>query len=166
MQVYFLLHLAVTAAALRVTSIRAPRVASIRAPRACAHTVCVATDEDGDKGLDQPDAEGAALMREFNARLDREGGATQFKIKSAAKDLARPVSDASKQVGRVAEDAADAAAGAVNKLPPNLLPILAVIVVLSIIPPLISSLAGGGGGGMPSPSGLAGDMGSNYGYGV
>ena len=50
--------------------------------------------EDGKKDLDKADEEGDALAAAFNARLEQEGGATQFKIKSTLNDAKDSISGA------------------------------------------------------------------------
>ena len=53
--------------------------------------------EDGKKDLDKAD-EDDALAAAFNARLQQEGGATQFKIKSTLNDAKDSISGAADQI--------------------------------------------------------------------
>jgi hypothetical protein len=96
--------------------------------------------------LDAPDASDD-LVAEFNARLAQEGGATQFRIKSEASKVKEGVAEATGKVQRVGADVADTAGSALNRLPPNLLPIIGVCVVLSALPSIFASIAASGGGG-------------------
>lgn len=92
-------------------------------------------------------AEGDSLMAEFNKRLEAEGGATQFKIKTDAKAAAEKVQAGAEKVQGIGLDLADSASSAVSRLPPNLLPIIGVCVLLSVLPSIVGALFSGGGSG-------------------
>ena len=80
-----------------VPTMSAPRrvARSYRAP-----TIRAALDADDNEASKNEDAaaDDGGLMAEFNARLDQEGGATMFKIKSEAKQVGDAAKDTAQKV--------------------------------------------------------------------
>uniref|UniRef100_A0A7S0NUY9 Uncharacterized protein n=1 Tax=Calcidiscus leptoporus TaxID=127549 RepID=A0A7S0NUY9_9EUKA len=114
----------------------------------CFHVSCAIEDSEAEEearrqaALDAPSEGEDELMKEFNKRLEAEGGALQFKLRTDAKRVAEGVQAGADRVKDATQDAADSAASAANRLPPNLLPIISVMIFLSVLPPLLVSLFG------------------------
>lgn len=61
--------------------------------------------------LDSAPASDDGLMAQFNARVDEEGGATMFKLKSGVNTVSESVSDGTQKAKAASEGAVDAAKG-------------------------------------------------------
>merc|ERR1719221_697179 len=92
--------------------------------------------------LDAPIEGGDELMREFNKRLEAEGGAMRFKLKTDAKRMAEGVQEGADRVKDATQGMADSAASAANRLPPNFVPIVSVMIFLSVLPTILINLFG------------------------
>merc|ERR1719203_1796282 len=110
-----------------------------KSPAKHAHISCAADDADADererlqklgeeaaneaRRLDASSA-GDDLLNEFNRRLEREGGAAQFRLRTDAQQVAENVQGSANKVKEAGRGLADSANSAVSQLPPNLLPFL------------------------------------------
>ena len=124
-----------------VPTMSAPRrvARSYRAP-----TIRAALDADDNEASKNEDAaaDDGGLMAEFNARLDQEGGATMFKIKSEAKQVGDAAKNTAQKVQWAGEDAADAVGGFFGRLNPqqqNILKIVAGLIAFQILIGTVSS---------------------------
>merc|ERR1719157_514401 len=106
-------------------------------------------EADRKQYLDSAPADDGGLMAEFQARIDAEGGATAFKVKSSMNQV-------KEQASETAGKAQDAGASLVDKLPsPQLTKqqqdigkvILGLIAFQVLIGFISSAMSGGGGGG-------------------
>jgi len=112
------------------------------------HVTCAIEDPESEEearrqaALDAPPDGDDELMKEFNKRLEAEGGALQFKLRTDAKRVAEGMQAGADRVKDATQDAANSASSAADRLPPNLLPILSVMIFLSVLPPILVSLFG------------------------
>uniref|UniRef100_A0A7S0LD44 Uncharacterized protein n=1 Tax=Coccolithus braarudii TaxID=221442 RepID=A0A7S0LD44_9EUKA len=121
-----------------------------------AHVACVVDDADSERerlrklgeeeaarqaALDSAD-DGDELMKEFNARLAQEGGATKFKLKTDVQRVADEVQQGANQIKGATQDAAAPILNAADKLPPNFLPIVGVMIGLSVLPSILVAAFG------------------------
>ena len=117
-------------------SLRASFPASVRHSRRCHSIKALVGDED-----DLPQDDGG-LMAEFNQRLEAEGGATNFKIKSQVNDVKKGAQETAQKVQYAGEDAVDAVGGLFGKLNPqqqNIAKIVLGLIAFQILIGTISS---------------------------
>jgi hypothetical protein len=92
-----------------------------------ARSCHIALSEPSDDRSEEAKAEDAALAAAFNARLEKEGGATQFKIKTSLNDAADSVKGLGSKVPKVDLPSPD---GVLNASPQTLIGGLFAVVVL------------------------------------
>lgn len=101
--------------------------------------------------LDSPALDDGGLSAAFKARLDAEGGANAFKIKSSANAAKEEAANAARLVKEKGDDLLDAASGLTRGINENQKRVLLIIAGLFAFQILIgfigSAMSGGGGGG-------------------
>lgn len=90
---------------------------------------------------DQPDGEDDSLLASFNARLDQEGGRTQFKLRTDAQRVAEDAKDAGNALKRGIEAAGDALPKPSGDRS-GLVAILGVIAVISVLTAVLGAGSG------------------------
>ena len=112
--------------------------------------IAMAEGDDDEKDLERfrsstEAAEGLELMEQFNRRLDAEGGANMFKLKTTASNVGESVSDSANQAKRAGEDAAATIEGAFNGLTTqqrNIATIVLGLIAFQILISLIGNIFG------------------------
>ena len=113
-----------------------------------ALVACVIEDPDAEEearrqaALDSAPEGEDELMREFNKRLEAEGGALRFKLRTDAKRVAEGVQAGADRVKGATQDVTDSAVSAASRLPPNFVPIISVMLFLSVLPSILVYLFG------------------------
>jgi hypothetical protein len=101
------------------------------------------------QALDSASMDDGGLMAEFNARLDKEGGANLFKLKTGASAATESATDAAQAAKNKAADLADATRGLTRSLTEQQKNIgkivLGLIAFNLLIQALASALSGGSG---------------------
>ena len=115
--------------------------ASVRHSRRCRSVKCLVED-DGLPNDDVAPEDDGGLMAEFNARIDAEGGKTNFLIKSQVNEAKKGAQETAQKVQYAGEDAVDAVGGLFGKLNPqqqNIAKIVAGLIAFQILIGTISS---------------------------
>lgn len=149
------LHTAPCAPALRAASRRARPVASVVDDRpgeddpeersrlealgrkAAEEALALDSASEGDGGL----------MAEFNSRIDKEGGANMFKLKTGASQIGESANEVGNKAKFAAEDLADSAGGLVSGLSEqqkNIGKIILGLIAFQLVIGLIGSAFSGG----------------------
>ena len=102
------------------------------------------------KALDSTPIDDGGLAAAFQERLDAEGGAQMFKLKSNANQLGDSAKDAARQAQSAAADVGDSARGLVSGLTEqqkNVAKIIGGLIAFQLLIGFIGSLFSGGGSG-------------------
>mmetsp|Transcript_66957 Transcript_66957/g.105960 ORF Transcript_66957/g.105960 Transcript_66957/m.105960 type:complete len:181 (-) Transcript_66957:266-808(-) len=89
----------------------------------------------------EDDDAGAALAREFEARIQKEGGRTAFEVKYAASEAKKGVEEAANKAKVGVEDAASPITSWFYRLPDNQRTLLLIVLGLIVFNLVISGLA-------------------------